>query len=105
MRWTRHPLLVALALWAGAHLLANGELAHAILFGAFAAFALSGRRAIDSRRASPERAALRRAVASGPLLPRPASVPGAAIRLGLGALAWMALVAAHPHVIGVSPLP
>jgi uncharacterized membrane protein len=29
----RHPLLLALALWAAAHVVLNGELAHAILFG------------------------------------------------------------------------
>ena len=39
VRWTRHPLLLALALWAAAHIVPNGDLAHAILFGAFAAFA------------------------------------------------------------------
>jgi uncharacterized membrane protein len=105
VRWTRHPLLVALALWAGAHLPSNGELAHAILFGAFAAFALSGRRAIDRRRAGHAHAALWQAVTAGPLLPRPASAPRAAIRLGPGALAWLALVVAHPQVTGVSPLP
>lgn len=30
---TRHPLLAALALWAGAHMLANGDVAHVALFG------------------------------------------------------------------------
>ena len=50
VRLTRHPLLVALALWAGAHALANGDLAHVLLFGGFALFALAGRRVIDRRR-------------------------------------------------------
>lgn len=31
--WLRHPLLVALAMWAGAHAFANGTLAHVIMFG------------------------------------------------------------------------
>ncbi|AHD01429.1 NnrU family protein [Leisingera methylohalidivorans] len=46
---SRHPLLAAMALWAGAHLLANGDLAHVILFGLFAGFAWIGMALIDSR--------------------------------------------------------
>lgn len=42
VRLTRHPLLLALALWAAAHLVPNGDLAHVILFGTFAVFALLG---------------------------------------------------------------
>jgi hypothetical protein len=43
----RHPLLLALALWAGVHALANGDLAHLLLFGGFA---LLGMRALDRHR-------------------------------------------------------
>ena len=32
---TKHPMLVATKLWAVAHLLANGNLAHVVLFGSF----------------------------------------------------------------------
>jgi uncharacterized membrane protein len=39
-RVTRHPMLWAVTLWAGLHLLSNGDLASLILFGGFAAFAL-----------------------------------------------------------------
>ncbi len=46
---TRHPLLWALLIWALGHLLANGDLAHALVFGPFAAFAAVGMRAIDRR--------------------------------------------------------
>lgn len=35
----RHPMLLGLLLWAVAHLLANGELRSAVLFGGFALFA------------------------------------------------------------------
>jgi len=34
--FTRHPMTLAILLWSGSHLLANGELASIILFGAFA---------------------------------------------------------------------
>jgi len=46
----RHPLLLALALWAGAHIVPNGELATLLLFLPLAAFSLCGMRLIDRRR-------------------------------------------------------
>jgi uncharacterized membrane protein len=39
----RHPMLVALAIWAFAHLLANGDLASLLLFGSFLGFAIIDR--------------------------------------------------------------
>ena len=39
-RVTRHPMLWGVTLWAGLHLLSNGDLASLILFGSFGAFAL-----------------------------------------------------------------
>ena len=35
---TRHPMSLAVFLWSGSHLLANGELASALLFGGFCAW-------------------------------------------------------------------
>lgn len=37
---TRHPMTLGVFLWSGSHLLANGELASIVLFGAFAAWSL-----------------------------------------------------------------
>lgn len=34
-RWVRHPMLAGTAVWAFAHLLANGEAANVLLFGGF----------------------------------------------------------------------
>lgn len=51
LRTTRHPILLALLLWACAHLLANGSLSHVILFGLFAIFAVLGMMALDRRKA------------------------------------------------------
>lgn len=110
----RHPLLWALALWAFAHLLANGDLAHVILFGLFGAFALGGMVMIDGRKrrsmGAAAWAAAARATSAWPLQawlsgrwrPRPAKAPLGRIALGLGlygVLLWL-----HPLVIGVSPL-
>ncbi len=108
VRIVRHPLLAALALWALAHLLANGELAHVILFGVFGGFALLGMRLIDRRRRR-ERGAdwtrTRAAVAA-----QPWRAPGWAghrpgLRIAAGVAVWAGLIALHPLVIGVGPLP
>ncbi|MDX1821402.1 MAG: NnrU family protein [Paracoccaceae bacterium] len=101
--WMRHPLLVALAIWAGAHLLANGDLAHVILFGVFAGFALLGQRVIDRRRQremGARWAALRAGMVRGAVWRR-----GDALRLAAGVMLYLALLMLHPVVIGVSPLP
>ena len=39
----KHPMLVAIKIWALAHLLANGDLASLVLFGSFLAFAVYDR--------------------------------------------------------------
>jgi len=108
IRYTRHPLLLALALWAGGHMVPNGDLAHVMLFGLFAGFAILGQRIVARRRKRAMGAewarleAARRALPPWP--PRPASTGGAALRLGLGGAAFAGLVALHPVFIGASPL-
>ena len=47
---TRHPVLWAAALWAIAHVVPNGDLAHVLLFGLFGAFSLLGMLAIDAQK-------------------------------------------------------
>ncbi len=50
LRYLRHPVLAAFLLWAGAHLVVNGDLAHVAMFGSFTFFALLGMGIIDRRR-------------------------------------------------------
>jgi len=105
VRFTRHPLLVALALWAIAHLVANGDLAHILLFGTFAAFAILGGRLVDRRKRREMGAEWDSLWARV----RAQSVAGqlshvSALRIGLGLALYLALIALHPVVIGVSPL-
>ena len=38
--WLRNPMSIGVALWAGGHLLSNGEMASVILFGSFLLYAL-----------------------------------------------------------------
>ena len=45
----KHPMLVAIKIWALAHLLANGDLASLVLFGSFLAFAVYDRISVKKR--------------------------------------------------------
>jgi uncharacterized membrane protein len=48
---TRHPFLSGVALWAIAHLIANGDVASILLFGGMACLSIGGMYAIDHKRA------------------------------------------------------
>jgi uncharacterized membrane protein len=50
---TKHPQLVAVKLWAVAHLLVNGTVADVLLFGSFLVWALADRISMKGRPASP----------------------------------------------------
>lgn len=105
---TRHPVLWALALWSLVHMLANGDLAHVILFGGFLLMALLAMPVFDLRAqrvlSDAQWAEVRRVA---PLLPHPAFG-----RLNRRNLAWRSATAVviyliayqlHQPVIGVSP--
>jgi uncharacterized membrane protein len=112
---TRHPLLLAIVLWAASHAVPNGNLAHVLLFGIFALAGVPGMLAIDRRtrrRMGPEewqRLAARTSLLPGSALltgrwrpdPRRLSWP----RLALGVLIYRSLVLLHQPVIGVSSRP
>lgn len=108
VRLTRHPLLLALAIWAFAHIVPNGDLAHALLFGTFALFALLGGRLVERRKRremGPDWDRLDAARKAAPLLPLPRSWPHLWLRLALGLGLYLALLWLHPWLFGVSPLP
>lgn len=52
-RTLKHPMLVAVKLWALAHLLANGMLADVLLFGGFLAWAIADRISLKRRTPRP----------------------------------------------------
>jgi uncharacterized membrane protein len=87
--WLRHPMLVAIKIWALAHLLINGDLGGMLLFGSFLAWAVFDRIAVKKR---------------GDLgAPRIKSFTRADIMaLGLGTAAYVAMILLHPILIGVS---
>ncbi|MCC5970381.1 MAG: NnrU family protein [Pararhodobacter sp.] len=111
---SRHPLLLAIFLWAGTHFLANGTLAHGVLFGLFAAFALAGMAMLDHRhRRSMGDRNWHEATRATSLVPFSALFsgrwrPGMALPWGAvvaGLVVYAALIILHPLVIGPSPLP
>lgn len=111
----RHPLLWALALWAGAHLLVNGDLAHVLVFGLFLAMALGFMPVFDARArrelCPSDREAFFRNTAHLSVAPvldrnwRQRNLRRLGVRAGVGLLAWLAVLTLHSVVIGVSPLP
>lgn len=111
---TRQPLLWAMAIWGAAHLLANGDLAHALLFGPFAVFSVMGMGMVEARRQREIGVDRWQALTA-----RTGLVPGAALiagrwrpkgapsmlRLVLTVGIWAAVWHLHAPVIGVSPAP
>jgi uncharacterized membrane protein len=88
----RHPMLLAVKLWATAHLLANGTLADVLLFGGFLVWAVTDRISMKRRPQRP--------LPGAP--PRPAN-DAIVVVVGL-ALYGLFLWRAHQWLIGVSPL-
>jgi uncharacterized membrane protein len=88
-----HPMVLSVKVWALAHLLANGTLAHGVLFGSFLAWAVAN-----------FIAARRRDRATGTAYPA-GTLAGTAVTVavGLGAWALFALVL-HGMLIGVRPI-
>lgn len=86
----KHPMLVAVKLWAFGHLLANGELNSVILFGSFLAYAVIDRIAVKKRGDT------------GPPPHAPVSMASDALALVVGIGAYVAFVYwLHPILFGV----
>lgn len=101
--WMRHPLLVALLLWALGHLLPNGNLAHVILFGIFAGFSVLGMQIIDRRQKRVLGAEEWQHLANTTRQIRP-SLNGL-FRIAIGLAVYALLIALHGPVIGAYPMP
>jgi uncharacterized membrane protein len=88
----KHPMLLAVKIWATAHLLANGSLADVLLFGGFLAWAVADRISLKRR---PER----------PIRTAPARPFNDAIALAAGLAVYAAfMLGAHAWLIGVAPI-
>jgi len=100
--WARHPLLAAIALWAGAHIVPNGDLAHVILFGVFFGFALLGMKIIDRRKQRQLGEEWARLTQNAR---RVDPTPGGLVRIAAGLALFGLFLWLHTPVIGVYPLP
>ncbi len=111
---TRHPMLWAFALWAGVHLLANGDAATVILSGGILALSLGGMWHIDRRRATELGSDW------GPFMMTTSRLPLAAVverrtridwagiglwRVTLALVLYVALLWLHPRLFGMPALP
>lgn len=111
---SRHPLFLALALWSGSHLVANGDLAHVILFGSFTCMAVAAIPAFDARAQrglGPAAPAFFAGTAIFSLVPfaragwRRANARAVVRRALLGLGIWAAALHLHEIAIGISPFP
>lgn len=111
---TRHPVLWGFALWAGSHLVPNGDLRSLLLFGAFALFALVGMVTAERRARRRQEAGFAQFARTTSILPFAALLDGRArwrfdrsmlIAAVLAALitAWL-LGGGHAILFGADPL-
>ena len=112
---TRHPLLAALVIWSGAHMVINGDMAAVLLFGLFTLLGLAGPLSIEKRKKQKlGEAEWARLSAPTSFMPFWAIITGRA-RLDVIAIGWTTILAGivlygvlfylHPHIIGVLPHP
>jgi uncharacterized membrane protein len=114
LRITRHPMLVAIATWAALHLLAAGDLASIILFGAFLVTTLAGMPSLDAKMERRDAEQWRPFAGTTSIVPFLAIAEGRN-RLQLAEIGWVApigggvlwalLLALHGPLFGVSPIP
>jgi uncharacterized membrane protein len=110
IRVTRHPIMWGVMLWAGAHVLARGEVSATVFFGGLLLVALAGTLSMDRRkRANPD---FVRFAAVTSHLPFVAIAQGRNrlvwreigwLRPAIGLAAFAVLLGAHRPLFGVSP--
>ena len=97
----KHPMLLAVKIWATAHLLANGDLGSILLFGSFLAWAVVARISAKRRALSPTAVAAQHGVVAAP-----AGWRNDAIAVVVGLAVWFVFGKfLHPILIGVAAWP
>ncbi|KND19000.1 NnrU family protein [Pannonibacter phragmitetus] len=107
VRLTRHPLLVALALWSLAHLVVKGNAAHLLMFGSFLAFSFLGMRMLNRRKQRQMGGNwqdLDSAVAARPLLACLLPLRETVLRGCVAVALLYLMLLLHPVLFGVDPL-
>ena len=117
VRVTRHPFLVGVSLWAGVHLIGNGDVASLLLFGSLLIVAALGTLSIDAKRRRTLGAGWDEFASRTSILPFGAILAGRCgrttswvremgwARPGAGVAAYALMLGGHAHLIGVSPFP
>ena len=114
LRITRHPFLWGVALWAGFHLLANGDQASIIFFGTFFVLAVAGTYSIDAKRARKMGAAWQAFAKTTSNIPFAAIVAGRnslkvgellSYRLVIALIVFLVVLFAHKWLFSASPFP
>ena len=114
VRIMRHPLMWGVGLWAGAHLIANGDTASVLMFGGLLCLALIGPLQIDAKHRRRFGEAWPPLAAETSWLPFAAVVAGRTRislreigwwRPGLGLAIYVITMGVHPLVFGVAPWP
>lgn len=112
-RITRHPFMWAVGLWGIVHVLANGDLASLVFFGALAALALVGTLLIDAKKARQMGERWERFAGQSSNLPFLALAQGRQrltlieigwIRIAAGVVLFAVLWGVHPWLFGAAPL-
>ena len=91
-RVVRHPQLMGVAIWAGAHLLANGDRRSLVLFGGLGSWAVLAILFINRRDGTWVKA-------------HPLPISADVKLVAIGIVAFAALFFSHSWLFGVSPLP
>lgn len=109
---TRHPLLWAILIWSVAHVIANGDLAHVLLFGGAGLVSILGLGALEARSRRTLGAAFQTLSQGSSFLPFAALIAGRARwrglldwRIGAVPVVWAAVNWLHIQLLKVSPLP
>lgn len=110
IRITRHPIMWAIMLWSGAHLLARGDVKSTIFFGGFLLLAAVGTVLMDARKKSNPDWARFAAVTSN--VPFAAIIQGrnrivwreiGLLRPALGFVVFVVFLLLHPWLFGARP--
>jgi uncharacterized membrane protein len=111
---TRHPLMWGAAIWAIAHILSQATARGLLFFGTFAATALVGSWLQDMRKRRDLGEEWNTFEKKTSFVPFAAMLQGRARlslqaigwwRIGIAILLWIAILAVHPWLFGVRPLP
>ena len=112
LRVTRHPVMWGIMLWAGAHILARGELKSTVFFGTFLLLAAAGTRLQDARKSKTHGEDWTRFAALTSNLPFAAVAQGrnrlalgeiGLVRVVFGLLLFGGMFLAHGWLIGAQP--